>query len=223
MTEPADPNRSSDPLAAQAQALLEDVDPERRESGLWLDRHGRWHHGGIPVTHERLHRALTRWLTRRPGQARHIIRVSDDFWAWVDVEDAPYQAHLREVRSDGLHLELSDEREVTWRGETIAVGADDAWYVTLEPRPDEAPPEARLARGAMATLAEYLEETDEANASDETDEAGEAPEAPEARAGATGPAPDAAESAAAPIEGVQIRLPGGRRISFTSRAARPAR
>ncbi len=217
MTEPTDSKPAAHPLAAQAEALFKDVDPDRRESGLRLDRHGRWHHRGIPVTHERLHRALTRWLTRRPGQARHIIRVADDFWAWVEVEDAPYQAHLRAVLPDGLHLELSDEREVTWRDVTIAIGADDAWYVTLEPRPDEAPPEARLARGAMAMLAEYLEETDEA------DRATEADEASEAREGATPPARGAAESAAAIAEGVQLRLPGGRQISFTNRAAPPAR
>ncbi len=143
-----------DPLETQAETLFKEMDPTKRESGLRLDRDGRWHHQGVPVTHERLHRALTRWLTRDPGAERFVIRVGPDFWAWVDVDDAPYQAHLQTVTDQGLVLSLSDERLVVWSGTAIGVGADDAWYVEV----GDPPMEARLSRGAMSTLAEYLEE-----------------------------------------------------------------
>jgi hypothetical protein len=140
--------------ASQAEALLKDIDPETRESGLRLDRNGQWHHEGSPVTHERLHKALTRWLERDPDTGRFRLRVGPDWWAWVEVEDAPYQAHLDRVDEAGLVLHLSDDREILFYGPHLLVGADDAWYLPLgAPRLL-----ARLSRGAVAALAEHLVE-----------------------------------------------------------------
>jgi hypothetical protein len=207
MTDDSDPKDFGGLDEAQAAALLDEVDPVQRESGLVLDRYGRWHHQGVPVSHERLHRALTRWLTRRPGEARHNIQVSPEFWAWVDVEDAPYVAHLRELLSDGLRLELSDGREVVWRGERIAVGEDDAWYIRLAPRPGEASLEARLSRGAMGSLAEHLEETGT------TREAGAETREPAPRNG------DPPQDPGSVPGDVSLRLPSGRRVGFTPREA----
>jgi hypothetical protein len=139
------------------EALFKELDPDTRESGLRLDRSGQWHHEGVPVAHARLHRALTRWLERDPETGRFRLRVGPDWWAWVDVEDAPYQAQLLAVDEAGLHLRLSDERKLTFAGEALLVGGDDAWYVPL----DEPGLEARLARGAMSSLAEHLQEAPE--------------------------------------------------------------
>ena len=126
-----------------------------RESGLRLDRNGRWHHQGVAVTHERLARALSRWLDRDDESGRFVLRVSDDFWAYVEVEDAPYQAALTDLApGGGLALLLSDGTQQTFTGPAIRVGADDAWYVPVK----DGRFEARLGRGAMVHLADYLEE-----------------------------------------------------------------
>jgi hypothetical protein len=148
---------------AAAQVLLKGMDPESRESGLRLDRHGVWHHENVPVTHERLARALSTWLDHHPDDPdsdRFVLRPSPEFWAWVDVEDAPFQATLSELTDEGgLCLTLSDGSEEIYDGPSIAVGADDAWYVTVR----DGSFEARLGRGAMIHLADYLEEDDSAD------------------------------------------------------------
>lgn len=147
-------DETTEALEQQAETLFKEMDPVDRESGLRLDRDGKWHHQGVPVTHERLHRALTKWLDRDPGADRFVIRVGPEFWAWVDVDDAPYQAYLQAVTEEGLVLRLSDERVLVWTGRHIAIGADDAWYITV----GDPPLEARLSRGSLSALAEHLEE-----------------------------------------------------------------
>ena len=145
---------NQDQLDKQAATLFQEMDLIDRESGLRLDRNGRWHHEGVEVTHEGLHRAVTRWLAYDAEAARFIIRVSDDFWAWVDVDDAPFQAHLLTLTEQGLLLRLSDQRELLWDGAEILLGEDNAWYITI----GDPPLEARLSRPSLATLAERLEE-----------------------------------------------------------------
>jgi len=143
-----------------ADVLLKGMDPDSRESGLRLDRNGVWHHQDVPVTHERLSRALSRWLDRHPDSERFVLRPTPEFWAWVDVEDAPFQASLTRLTEDGaLCLLLSDGAEETYDGSTIAVGEDDAWYVTVR----DGSFEARLGRGAMVHLADYVEEDEDAD------------------------------------------------------------
>jgi hypothetical protein len=150
---------TDDPLGPKAaEVLLRGMDPEHRESGLRMDRHGVWHHEGVAVTHERLARALSRWLDHHPDSPRFVLRPSADFWAWVDVEDAPFQATLTELTADGgLRLLLSDGAEELFTGPCIFVGDDDAWYVPVR----DGTFEARLGRGAMAHLADHLEPDDE--------------------------------------------------------------
>lgn len=143
-----------------AQVLLKGMDPDSRESGLRLDRHGVWHHEDVPVTHERLARALFRWLDRHPDSERYVLRPSPEFWAWVDVEDAPFQATLTGLTDQGgLCLLLSDGSEEIFDGLSIAVGADDAWYVPVRSGTFE----ARLGRGAMIHLADHLVQDDTAD------------------------------------------------------------
>lgn len=143
-----------------AQALLKGMDPDTRESGLRLDRNGVWHHEGVAVTHERLAMALSRWLDRDPESARYVLRPTPEFWAWVEVEDAPLQAVLTGLTDRGeLALQLSDGSAEIFAGPSIAVGADDAWYVAVR----DGSFEARLGRGAMNLLADYLVEDGDAD------------------------------------------------------------
>jgi len=147
---------SGDHLGSKAaQVLLKDMDPNSRESGLRLDKNGVWHHEHVPVTHERLSRALSGWLDHHPNSERFVLRPTPEFWAWVDVEDAPFQASLTHLTDHGaLCLLLSDGSEEVFEGPCIFVGTDDAWYVPVR----DGSFEARLGRGAMVHLADYLTE-----------------------------------------------------------------
>lgn len=87
------------------------IDPARRESGLVLDRFGRWHHEGAPVTHSRLEAVLHRWIDRDEATGRYVLRAGRE-WCFVEVEDTPL--FVRGVVLDGegsalrVTLRLSD-------------------------------------------------------------------------------------------------------------------
>ncbi len=149
---------SGDELGARAaEVLLRGMDPGSRESGLRLDKNGIWYHESTPVTHRRLARALFRWLDREPGCDRFVLRPTPDFWAWVDVEDAPYQASLTEITESGeLRLLLSGDLEDLFRGPSIFVDESNAWYIPVRGGRFE----ARLSRGAMSALAEHMQPDD---------------------------------------------------------------
>jgi hypothetical protein len=76
-----------------------------RAIGLRLDRAGRFWHDGAEVTHPRLRQALLRWLDVR-DDGRDIVRLDDQRYAYVEVDDA----HLRatSARWDG------DRCVITW-------------------------------------------------------------------------------------------------------------
>ena len=148
MTDPAPPD---DPLSA----LLRGEPLVDRDSGLRLDRGGQWWHRGEAVTHARLSLALTRWLDR-DATGQWIIQPRPGIWARVEVEDAPYQAHLGAGPGGALDVVLSDGTEEPWTAATIAVGDDDAWYVPVK----DGRFEARLSRAAQSLLAEHVHEAD---------------------------------------------------------------
>jgi hypothetical protein len=142
-----DATTPDDPLSAllRGEPLLD------RDSGLRLDRSGVWWHQGEPVTHARLALALTRWLDRDDA-GRFVIQPQPGVWAWVEVEDAPYQAHLTAGVDGALAVVLSDGSEEPWTARVIEVGADDAWYVPVKAGRFT----ARLSRAAQALLAEHV-------------------------------------------------------------------
>lgn len=138
--------------AEQRQAFIERM----RQTGLRLDREGRWWHEGQVVEHGGLLAALHRWLDRLED-GRYVLRLDERRYAYVDVEDAPYQVRTV-IRDPGqpLRLLLSDGSEEVLDPETLSVGDDHALYCRVK----QGRFEARFSRGAYYLLADQIEETD---------------------------------------------------------------
>lgn len=92
----------------------------REDSGLVLDRQGRWLHDGIPVEHPRIVEVFSHGLERDP-QGRYVLRVGAD-WCFVTVEDAATQVISARVEEGGgeVGLVLSNGRAEILRPGTLA-------------------------------------------------------------------------------------------------------
>ena len=128
-----------------------------RQSGIRVDREGRFIHEGAEVTHEGLRRALFRWLDRlAPPDGRHILRLDERRFAYLDVDDTPLVARAARVDPGGtIWLALSDGAEEILDPKTLTVdgsGVLRAWVRAGRL-------EARLATSAVATLGDLLTET----------------------------------------------------------------
>lgn len=113
--------------------VLDEATIERfRTIGLVLDRAGVFWHQGVKVEHPRLHEALLRWLDVR-DDGRDVIRLDDQRYAYVTVEDAHLRA--RSVRwepaTETLAVLWDDDlvRELEYA--TLAVGAGEAIYARV--------------------------------------------------------------------------------------------
>ena len=98
-----------------------------RTIGLRIDRSGRLWHQDQEVTHPRLRRAILRWLDVR-DDGRDIVRLDDQRYAYVDVEDAHLQAVSARWDGDAVWLALDDGADEELAYATLAVGADGALY-----------------------------------------------------------------------------------------------
>ena len=130
------------------------MDPEllrrlREQSGLRLDREGRFWHRGDLLEHARTVAALHRGLHRAPD-GRWAVRIGAE-WAYVDVEDAARFVCRIEVRGNELRAQLADAEWIDVDPATLASGADDALYVRT---PDGE--RARLTRAAQLSLSDHL-------------------------------------------------------------------
>ena len=124
-----------------------------RQTGLRLDRDGRWWHEGAVVSHRRLARAFHRWIDRL-DDGRYVLRLDERRYAYIDVEDAPFI--VRSVDRSGAELELllSDETRETLDPTTLAVGDDDALYCRVK----GARFEARFSQRAQQLVADLIVE-----------------------------------------------------------------
>ena len=126
-----------------------------RRSGIRIDREGQFIHEGEPVRHEGLRQALFRWLDRLPPpDARHVLRLDPQRYAYVDVDDTPLVARSARRDGDRLLLALSDGSEEELAPETLTV--DGAGVLRCRVRGGRL--EARLATSASAALAEAIRE-----------------------------------------------------------------
>jgi hypothetical protein len=133
-----------------------------RRSGIRVDREGRFIHEGAEVLHEGLRRALFRWLDSEPD-GRVVLRLDDERFAYVDVEDTPLVARAARQEGDGagerVWLALSDGTEEALDPATLTI--DDAGVLRARVRGSRL--EARLATSAAAVLAERFAVGDEAS------------------------------------------------------------
>ncbi|MEK6608451.1 MAG: DUF1285 domain-containing protein [Myxococcota bacterium] len=92
-----------------------------RQTGLRLDRDGRWWHEGGRVEHAGMARAFSRWVDRL-DDGRYVLRLDEKRYAYVEVEDAPLVARSARVEGVGVRvwLSLSDETEEALDPATLA-------------------------------------------------------------------------------------------------------
>ena len=129
-----------------ARALVE----RARESGLRLDREGRWWHEGDPVRHAGLARALHRWIDLSPD-GRPVLRLDERRFADFDCEDTPFVARSARREGASFALLLSDETEEALDPSTLRRRGDD-----LLCRVKQGRFAARLARQAVYALGDSL-------------------------------------------------------------------
>ncbi len=124
-----------------------------RQTGIRLDREGRFWHEGAVVAHRGFHLALLRWLDRL-DDGRPILRLDEKRYAYVDVEDAELLAVSARWDGDRVFLSLNDEREEELAYDSLAVGDGEALYCAVR----GGRLRARITTRAYQVLAERIEE-----------------------------------------------------------------
>src|SRR2546429_9287916 len=129
------------------------VDPDklrqlREQSGLRLDKEGRfWHRDGL-VEHARTYAVLHQGI-HRAADGRWATRIGKD-WAYLDVEDAALFIRRIEPAGSGLRGQVASGEWAEIDPATLAAGADDALYVRVRGE------RARLTRAAQLSLSDRL-------------------------------------------------------------------
>src|SRR5439155_811128 len=154
-TSPLPAKCASSRATASPAARIEAMDPAtlrqlREQSGLRLDKEGRFWHRGGPVEHARTLAALHQGI-HRAADGRWATRIGKD-WAYLDVEDAALWLRLIEPSGASLRGQLASGEWVEIDPATLAAGADDALYARV------AGERARLTRDAQLSLGEHLSE-----------------------------------------------------------------
>ena len=125
-----------------------------RQSGIRVDREGRFWHEGAPVVHEGLRRALFRWLDRLPApDGRHILRLDERRFVYLEVADTPLVATSLRWSGEVAQLGLTDGSEEPLDPATLTVDTEGVLRCTVR----QGRLQARLATSAAATLSERLE------------------------------------------------------------------
>jgi hypothetical protein len=132
---------------------LSDAEIEKlRQSGIRLDVDGRFWHEGGEVTHHGLRAAFFRWLDRNPD-GRWVLRLDDQRFVYLDVDDAPFV--VTSLRFDGprvvLHLVDDTEEELDYP--SLRIAPSGVAYARVKGRFP-----ARLSRAAFTALGERLVE-----------------------------------------------------------------
>lgn len=127
-----------------------------RQSGIRLDRNGTFWHEGAPVTHERFHKTLLRWLDRLPD-GRPILRLDERRYAYVEVEDSDLLVVSMHWQGEHGILTLNDGSEEELDGSTLSQSSDHAMYCKVR----KGRLTARFLSPAYYVLAEKIEGTDD--------------------------------------------------------------
>jgi len=101
-----------------------------RTIGLRLDRAGVFHHDHAEVTHPRLRQALLRWLDVR-DDGRDILRLDDQRYAYVDVDDAHLRARSAHWDGDKVLVLWDDDVERELEYASLRQADDNALYVSV--------------------------------------------------------------------------------------------
>jgi hypothetical protein len=127
----------------------------REDSGIRLDREGRWWHDGEPVEHPRIIEAFNRGLTPT-GDGRFRLVFGAD-WCFVTVEGPAYRVTGLTRQTDASPLlELSDGTQEPL--DPASLDPDGEGVFTCGVKGGRA--QARFSRDAQAALGELLEESE---------------------------------------------------------------
>jgi uncharacterized protein len=127
----------------------------REDSGLRLDRDGRWWHDGEQVEHPRIIEAFNVGL-KLSDDGRYRLEFGWD-WCFVDVEDAAYRVLALDPTDDGgLSVRLSDR--TAERLELASLTLDDEGVLGCRVKQGRA--KARFSRDAQFAFGSLLEQTD---------------------------------------------------------------
>lgn len=118
-----------------------------------LDGDGRFWHAGELVTHPGMQEAFASWISRHPGDGRHILCNGYD-WTYFTVEDVPFFVRALGGRAAEPTVILSDQTEEPLDPGSLRVGRGDALYCRVKGGAYE----ARFTPAAQLALAPYVEE-----------------------------------------------------------------
>lgn len=124
----------------------------REDSGIHLDREGRWFHDGEEIDHPRVVRAWNQGIERAPD-GRYILRFGWD-WCYFTVEDAPLQVTGLRLEDAEVVLQLSSGAVEPLDPHTLTEEAGVLYCTTRSGL------EARFGRAAQGELATLLDERD---------------------------------------------------------------
>lgn len=125
-----------------------------RQTGIRLDREGRFWHEGEEITHEGFRRALLRWLDRLED-GRPILRLDEKRYAYVDVDDTELLARGARWEGDRLILALNDGTDEELAYGSLRVRADHS--LTCRVRGGRL--DARITSPAYQVLSQRVVET----------------------------------------------------------------
>ena len=125
-----------------------------RQSGIRLDAEGRFWHEGEEVLHEGLRAAFWRWLDRNPD-GRHVLRLDERRFVYLEVDDAPYL--VRSLRWEGPRawILLSDGSESALDCATLRLGPTGIAYAIVKRGLT-----GRLSSSAWSALSERMTSRD---------------------------------------------------------------
>lgn len=124
-----------------------------RESGIVLDRQGRFWHHGHPVEHSGVARAFHTWIARHPDDGRFILDNGFD-WTYFEVEDVPFLVRAFGMVEGRPTIELSDGSREALDATTLRSGPNQALYVDVK----RGSMTARFTSQATAALGPFLRE-----------------------------------------------------------------
>jgi hypothetical protein len=126
----------------------------REDSGIRLDAEGRFWHDGEPIANANVSRAFHRGL-ERADDGRWLVRFGWD-WAYIQLDDAPYQVLGLAHAPERITLRLDDETEEALLPSTLRASGEGVLYAQVK----AGAAEARFSRAAQGQLADVLDERD---------------------------------------------------------------
>lgn len=126
----------------------------REDSGLTLDRHGRWWHDGVAIQHAGIIEAFNRGVQVEDDGRYRLVFGND--WCFITVEGPAYGVvAVDEGPGDALWLRLTDRTAEVLDAPTLAL--DDEGVLTAAVKGGRA--RARFSRDAQFQLAQWLDES----------------------------------------------------------------